>query len=66
MDQVFSSHVKKENIKKYWENGGKNLEVREFCQSGKLGTMLLSCYFLINKQNLLLEPVLTTDVFCIL
>ena len=40
MDQVFSE---KENIKKYLKNGKKNTgKVREFCQSGKVGTMELN------------------------
>ena len=37
MDQVFIKT--KQNIKKLPENGEKTGKVREFCQSGKMGTM---------------------------
>ena len=44
MDQVFS--LKKQNIKKYRNNGKRYWKsygkVREFCQSGKVGTLTLS------------------------
>ena len=41
MNQVFSEE--KINLKKYWKNGKKYWKnqgkVREFCQSGKVGTL---------------------------
>ena len=39
MDQVFSKENK--TLKKYWKIGKKNTgKVREFCQSGKVGTLI--------------------------
>ena len=40
MDQVFSLKKKQQNIKRILEKWKKNTgKVREFCQSGKVGTM---------------------------
>ena len=44
MDQVFSKENK--TLKKYWKTGEKYWKsqgkVREFCQSGKVGTLITS------------------------
>ena len=37
MDQVFSKENK--TLKKYWKIGKNTGKVREFCQSGKVGTL---------------------------
>ena len=37
MDQVFSKENK--TVKKYWKIGKNTGKVREFCQSGKVGTL---------------------------
>ena len=37
MDQVFSKENK--TLKKYWKFGKNTGKVREFCQSGKVGTL---------------------------
>ena len=37
MDQVFSKGNK--TLKKYWKIGKKTGKVREFCQTGKVGTL---------------------------
>ena len=40
MDQVFSKENK--TLKKYWKIGKNTGKVREFCQSGKVGTLINS------------------------
>ena len=40
MDKVFSL---KKTLKKYWKMEKNTGKVREFCQSGKVGTMWLNC-----------------------
>ena len=53
MDQVFSKENK--TLKKYWKIGKNTGKVREFCHSGKVGTLSLG----INKmkrQAILLTP----------
>ena len=58
MDQVFS--LGNRTIKKYWKNGKKYWKsqgkVREFCQSGKVGTLLAKNWFYfthgLNSQGL--------------
>ena len=39
-DQVFSKENK--TLKKYWKIGKNTGKVREFCQSGKVGTLVLN------------------------
>ena len=41
MDQVFSKENK--TLKKYWKIGKNTGKVREFCQSGKVGTLFEQC-----------------------
>ena len=60
MDQVFSKENK--TLKKYWKIGEKYWKsqgkVREFCQSGKVGTLIYSkrkiksdCYFSLSVNK---------------
>ena len=48
MDQVFSKENK--TLKKYWKIGKNTGKVREFCQSGKVGT-LITCMKPLHEQN---------------
>ena len=51
MDQVL---VKKQNTKKYWKIGKNTGKVREFCQSGKVGTLIFNGqdFFLFDRQKI--------------
>ena len=63
MDQVFSKENK--TLKKYWKIGEKYWKsqgkVREFCQSGKVGTL----NYLDSKDQVVLQLIKLTRPFCI-
>ena len=53
MDQVFSKENK--TLKKYWKIGEKYWKsqgkVREFCQSGKVGTLKMERHFPVREKS---------------
>ena len=51
VDQVFSLKKNNKTLKKYWKVAKNTGKVREFCQSGKVGTLLYPMLTLTHSSS---------------